>query len=209
MTSYTDAATIEDELAGQLYDLTLIQRIDNCERCRVKNHKRTCAADAEPIDGLADWRDGDDVTVHAVRRETLDGDDHWMAAAAHHRHHPQVPFEDVVVAGSDQARAHARVRVTNVDSRLIDVDAIAISPASEGPEMSAIDERYQTDMADGPDVPDDMDVVDRSASDPPATWPEAEREWLRQLEADHGPLELPVTKIGTVEIPIDDDEPGI
>lgn len=196
MTSDT-ADIIANDLRGKLYDPQLLQKISGCGRCEAKNQKLRCAQGIDPVEGTSIFHHGDCVQVHAVRRDDLCGDAHWTAAAVHHRHHPQRPFADGVVHGTDQARAHARIHVTDENKHIVDIDVVDVSPSDDGPQTSPIQRDRQQFVDDQSDShPDQVDVLDRGPSEPPAHWPDVERDWLRQLQADHGPLEIPHVHLG-------------
>lgn len=196
MTSNT-ADAIAADLRGELYDPGRIQKINGCGRCQAKNHRRRCANGISPVDDASTFDDGDDVLINAVRRDDLWDKTHWVASGVHHRHHPQRPFADGVVHGTDQARAHARIHITDENKYIVDIDVVDVSPSDDGPQTSPIQRDRQQFVDDQSDShPDQVNVLDRGPSEPPAHWPDVEREWLRQLQADHGPLEIPHTHLG-------------
>jgi len=51
-----------------------------------------------------------------------------------------------------------------------------------------------------------MTVVERAEDEPPAHWPEEDRQWLQELADERGPLEVPT--YGVAEIDPGDVNPG-
>jgi len=175
-----------------LIDVSISQDVDPvCRRCEEKNEKRRMAG----ID-LADpaLDDGDRVTFHAIHR---DDDDplqrpHWLITSVSHAQHPRLDFDDVITSGTALVRARATMH-ERPDGRLhvIDVDITNRSKTAAGPDQSVVDERMQAFVDDSDCHPDGMTVIDRDPSDPPATWPELDRQWLADLAESHGPLSMP------------------
>lgn len=200
---------IEAALQGRRqFDPMRIQKIDGCRRCREKNDKRRFAA-VDPVD--EQFHDGDRVTIHAVHRSDDIAGSFWMVTAMDHRRHPQLPFEDTISAGVDLVRAHARVHKASTSNRLVDVDIAHHSPSSEGPETSVIDERRQQYIVDDDDTAIDAEVIKVDPEDAPASWPEDDRRWLRDLASEHGPLTTPTHHIAPDEVipeGLQPDSPG-
>lgn len=192
-------ADIEAALRGrQLF--SHLQRIDGCRRCQEKNTKRGYAG-VDRVDTT--FQDGDEVTVHAVH---ADADAHfagpfWRITAVDHRRHPQLPFEETVQSGTDIVRAHARVHDVPEAKHLLDVDVVARSPRGDGPQQSRVEKREQQHIVDGEgDVhPEGMTVVERAEDEPPAHWPEEDRQWLQELADERGPLEVPTYSIAKTD----------
>ena len=203
-----DASTadIEAALRGrQLF--SHLQRIDGCRRCQEKNTKRGYAG-VDRVDYT--FQDGDEVTVHAVH---VDADAHfagpfWRITAVDHRSHPQIPFEETVQSGTDIVRAHARVHDVPDAKHLLDVDVVERSPRGDGPQQSRVEQREQQHIVDGDgDVhPEGMAVVERPEDEPPAHWPDEDRQWLQELADERGPLEVPTYSVGKIDA--DDVNPG-
>ena len=180
-----------------LIDVAISQDVDPvCRRCEEKNEKRRMAG----ID-LADpaLDDGDRVTFHAIHRD--DDDDplqrpHWLITSISHAQHPRLDFDDVITSGTALVRARATI-FERQDGRMhvIDVDIQQRSTRSEGPEQSLVDERQQQFIDDDPDLPD-MTVIDLPADEPPASWPQLDRDWLDRLVDEHGTLEVPTYDAG-------------
>jgi hypothetical protein len=70
---------------------------------------------------------------------------------------------------------------------IVDVTVTERSRADAGPDQSVIDKRQQQYVVDDPAV-DDAVVIDRDPEDPPAHWPQLDREWLNDLIDSKGPL---------------------
>lgn len=199
-------ADIEAVLRGrQLF--TNLQRIDGCRRCQEQNTKRGYAG-VDRVDTT--FQDGDEVTVHAVH---ADADAHfagpfWRITAVDHRRHPQLPFEETVQSGTDFVRAHARVHDTPERQHLLDVDIVERSPRGDGPQQSRVEKRKQQYIVvgDGDMHPEGTEVIERPADEPPAHWPDGDREWLQELADERGPLEVPTTGVGRIDA--DDVNPG-
>ena len=192
-----DASTadIEAVLRGQQL-FTHLQRIDGCRRCQEMNTKRGYAG-VDRVDET--FQDGDEVTVHAVH---ADADAHfagpfWRITAVDHRRHPQLPFEDTVQSGTDIVRAHARVHDVSGQQHLLDVDVVERSPKDDGPQQSRVDKREQQHIVEGDgDVhPQGMEVIENDPDEPPAHWPDEDRQWLQKLVDERGPLEVPTYSI--------------
>lgn len=187
-----DASTadIEAALRGRrLFDAQLGQKIDGCRRCEEKNTKRRYAG-VDLVDATFD--EGDAVTIHASHSENAHTGPHWFIASAEHRHHEQLPFEDVASNDTDLVRAHARIHATGNDEHILDVDIVERSRLGEGPEQSTIDARVQEYIDD--DAATAATVIERNNDEPPAHWPDADRQWLQQL-ADEHTLETPTYSI--------------
>jgi hypothetical protein len=187
----TDA--IATALEGRsLIDVAISQDVDNlCRRCEEKNEKRRMA-DVDVVNPALE--DGDRVTFHAIHQDEDDTlhDPHWLITAVSHAQHPRLDFADVITSGTALIRARATMHERQ-DGRLhvVDVDITHRSKTPAGPDQSVVDQRQQQYIDDDPDLPDDMTVIDRDPEDPPASWPELDREWLDQLIIDHGPLSMP------------------
>jgi len=184
-----------------------LQRIDGCRRCQEKNTKRGYAG-VDRVD--ATFEDGDEVTVHAVHADT---DAHfagpfWRITAVEHRRHPQVAFEETVQSGTDIVRAHARVHGVPEWPHLLDIEIVTRSPRTEGPQQSRVEQRAQqhTVEGDGDEHPEGMAVVERANDEPPAHWPDEDRQWLQELADEHAPLEVPT--YGAAKIDPDGASPG-
>ena len=181
---------IEAALRGRsLFDVQLGQKIDGCRRCSEKNTKRRYAG-VDLVDPT--FEDGDVVTIHAVHADSDYAGPHWLMTAVEHGHHPQLPFEDVTSQGTDIVRARARITDTERGAYVVDVDVTHRSQSDDGPASSVVDEREQSHIVDDDEHhPDDVTVIDVPADEPPAHWPELDRQWLDRLGDEHGPLEVP------------------
>lgn len=198
---YPDDCTtdhIETALDGRrLQDVSISQSVDGvCRRCEEKNQKRRMAGVSPHDERLYD---GDRVTLHAVHRD--DDDDplqrpHWLITSISHAQHPRLDFDDVITSGTALVRARASI-FERQDGRMhvIDVDIQQRSTTTEGPEQSLVDERQQQFIDDDPDLPD-MTVIDLPADEPPASWPQLDRDWLDRLVDEHGTLEVPTYDAG-------------
>jgi hypothetical protein len=51
-----------------------------------------------------------------------------------------------------------------------------------------------------------MKVVERPEDEPPAHWPDEDRQWLQELADERGPLEVPTYSVGKIDA--DDVNPG-
>jgi len=203
----TDA--IATALDGRcLLDRPLLQDIDPiCRRCDEQNKKRRMAG----VD-VADpqLQDGDRVVFHAVH--VVDDDElrppHWNLRPMHHADHPQPDFEDCISAGTAIVRACATIHETPTEYYVVDVDVTHRSPTDAGPDQSVIEQRRQQFVDDSDEHPDDMTVIDPDPEDAPAHWPDEDRDWLRDLIDEHGPLTgtpYPTDMIGSGSVDIDAD----
>jgi len=203
-----DASTadIEAGLRGQQL-FTHLQRVDGCRRCQEMNTKRGYAG----VDRVDDtFQDGDEVTVHAVH---ADADAHfagpfWRITSVDHERHPQIPFEDTIQSGTDIVRARARVHDVSGQQHLLDVDVVERSPRGDGPQQSRVEQRRQQHIVegDGGVHPEGTEVVELPEDEPPAHWPDEDRQWLQNLADERGPLEVPT--FGFEKIDSDDVNPG-
>ena len=184
-----DASTadIEAVLRGQQL-FTHLQRIDGCRRCQEMNTKRGYAG-VDRVDET--FQDGDEVTVHAVHADAHFAGPFWRITAVDHRRHPQIPFEDAVQSGTDIVRAHARVHGVSGRQHLLDVDVVDRSPRGDGPQQSRVGQREQQHIVDE----DGATVLEIPPDEPPANWPDADRQWLQELVDERGPLEVPTTGV--------------
>jgi len=186
---YPDGAStqdVEEALeARQLADGDLVQKVDPyCQRCQQKNQKRRLVGvdesdpyieDGDYVEFFAHHMDPDDVFVPK----------HWEITALYHQRHPHVALSDAAEAGVDLVRARARVHKTERHEHLVDVDVLERSHADDGPEQSLVMQRQERYIDDSDEHPDGMTVISIPDESPPAEWPNEEREWLRQLLADH------------------------
>lgn len=199
-----DDASTDDIAAAlrgrRLFDVQLAQKIDGCRRCQEKNIKRRYAG-VDLVDQTLE--DDDAVTVHAAHTDSGHAGPHWLITSAEHRHHDQLPFEDVASSGTDLVRAHARVHATE-NKHILDIDIVERSPRGEGPEQSTIEKQWQQYIDD--DAGTAATVINRNADEPPAHWPEEDRQWLQQL-ADAHTLEVPTYDIA--EDDPSDANPGV
>jgi hypothetical protein len=185
---YPDAApagAIATALDGRkLIDPTISQKVDPiCRRCEEKNRKRRMAGvDIED----AQLEHGDKVTLYAVYTDDGLTRRHWQITAVDHTHHPQIDFEDCIKAGTALVRARATIHQTPERFHVVDVDITHRSKTAAGPDQSVVDQRQKQHIDDSDHHPDGMTVID--PEDPPASWPQVDREWLDQLISDHGPL---------------------
>lgn len=213
----TDA--IATALDGRcLFDRALIQDVDPiCRRCEEKNEKRRMAG-VDAADPQLD--DGDRVVFHAIHMADDDGlrPPHWHIRPMHHADHAQPDLEDCVSAGTALVRARGTIHETPTDHYVVDVDVTDRSRTDAGPDQSVIDERRQQFVDDSDEHPDDMTVIDPDPEDAPAHWPDADRDWLRDLTDQHGPLtgspypsyDIPVSDEidGPASVDIDAEPPG-
>jgi hypothetical protein len=98
-------------------------------------------------------------------------------------------MEHTEKADTDLVHARARVHKTERHEHLVDVDVIDRSPEGDGPDQSVVKTRQEPFIDHSADAPGDITVINIPPEDPPASWPAEEREWLRDLIAEHGPLE--------------------
>jgi hypothetical protein len=172
-----------------------------CRRCEEKNSKRQMAG----VDIVSpEVTHGDRVTVTAIH--VADDDrrrpPHWNIRSVSHISHPQVNFADCIQQGTSLVRAHATIHTApDGDAYIIDVDVTGRSTSSEGPSQSVVDARQEQFIDDSGEYPAHMNVIDRDPEDAPASWPEAEREWLHNLVEAHGPLEMPVFSVEEGDVP--------
>jgi hypothetical protein len=199
-----DAPTgaIATALEGRrLHDPQLLQKFDGiCSRCEEKNDKRRMADVSIQDPSL---NDGDAVTIHATHTVDDDGlrEPHWHIRGIEHTYHPQTPFDHVITSGTSLVRARCDLYERDGRYHIVDVDVTERSRADDGPDRSVVEQRRQQYVDDSDAHPDDMTVIDRDPEDPPADWPQLDREWLNDLIETHGPLTKPQTHIPMDAIP--------
>jgi hypothetical protein len=184
----------------RLHDPQLLQKFHGiCRRCEEKNDKRRMAG-VDQVDPTLN--DGDAVTIHAIHTVDDDGlrEPHWHIRNAIHTQHPQTPFDDVITSGTALVRARATMHKSDGRYHIVDVTVTERSRTDAGPDQSVIDERQQQYVVDDPAV-DDAVVIDRDPEDPPADWPQLDREWLNDLIDSEGPLTKQTTHIPRDAIP--------
>lgn len=182
---------IAAELDGQcLQDVATLQSLEPiCHRTREKNEKRRMAGLGREDEHL---KDGDRVTLHAVFCDDPELPAHWAITRLDRAEHPHRDFVDWVESGTALVRAEATFhRVDNDPTRehVVDVTVTDHSPTAHGPNRSKMDRERQQYVDDSDEHPDGMTVIDRPPEEPPANWPQPEREWLDGLVDDYGPLE--------------------
>jgi hypothetical protein len=187
----------------RLHDPQLLQKFDGiCARCDEKNDKRRMAG-VDPVDPSLDH--GDAVTIHAIH--TDDDDElrapHWHIRGVLHTHHPQVSFDNVITSGTSLVRARCELHKQDQRYHIVDVEVTERSRTDAGPDQSVVEQRRQRFVDHSDEHPDDMMVIDRDPEDPPAHWPQLDREWLIDLIASKGPLTEQVYQI-TVDPPAGD-----
>lgn len=196
----------------QLADADLMQSVEPyCSRCEQKNRKRSLAGiddrdpyieDGDHVEFFAMHDDPDDLTIRQ----------HWRVLSVFHDRHPHPPMEHTEKADTDLVHARARVHKTERHEHLVDVDVIARSPEGDGPDQSVVKTRQEPFIDHSADAPDDVTVVSIPPEDPPASWPAEERQWLRDLISEYGPLErdtqYPGPAFGYSTDDDDDDDDG-
>jgi len=132
-------ADVRVALEGRyLSDPDLLLQIEPwCKRCE-QNNMESMVGSGQGADGRL--RDGDRVTFHALFDQ---GDDdipaHWRIRRLYHITHPQPAWADAMLAGEHQARCRGRLDTSDSDElRLVDVEVVEHSPASEGPKENAV-----------------------------------------------------------------------
>jgi len=201
---YPDGASrqdIEEALEGrQLADGDLVQKVDPyCQRCQQKNQKRRLVGVDESDEYI---EDGDYVEFFAHH---MDPDDvfvpkHWEITALYHQRHPHVALSDAAEAGVDLVRARARVHKNERHEYLIDVDVLERSQSDDGPDESVIAKRQQRYIDDSDWHPDDATVISVPEQEPPASWPQAECDWLRQLLEQHDAVDRNVPDLDISDV---------
>lgn len=197
----------------QFSDPDLMQSVEPyCSRCSDKNRKRSLVG----IDNTDPYiKDGDRVGFFAIYVEEPDDlttRKHWRVLSVLHERHPHPPMSEIEESGTDIIRARARVHKTERHEHLVDVDVIDRSPVGDGPDQSVIQKRRDQCIDHTADTPDGIIQLDIAPEDPFPNWPDAERQWLRDLIVEHGPLErdtenaLPHFGYGTDDTDDDDDD---
>jgi len=193
------AAALE---ARKLYDADRFQFVDSiCPRCSQKNRRRRLAGRPETN---AHIDDGAPVIIHAVHDSMDDYNDdrqhippYWRVTTVYHDRHRHRPLQDVEEAGIHLVRARARIHELEYHKYLTDVDVIARSRASSGPDQSAVHSDKQQFIDDS-----GATVIDVPPDKAPADWPDEERQWLRDLVANHSICEqsVPSITLGSVDM---------
>jgi hypothetical protein len=194
------AAALE---ARKLYDADRFQFVDSiCPRCSQKNRRRRLAGRPETN---AHIDDGAPVIIHAVHDSMDDYNDdrqhippYWRVTTVYHDRHRHRPLQEVEEAGIHLVRARARIHKLEHHEYLTDVDVIAHSPASSGPDQSAVHrdkQQFIDDSASGSAQTDGATVIDVPPDKAPADWPDEERQWLRDLVANHSLTDRSVPSI--------------
>jgi hypothetical protein len=198
----------------KLYNPDLMQNVEPyCSRCSDKNRKRRLVRidDTDPY-----IQDGDRVAFFAISNDPddLTTRKHWRVLSVLHERHPQPPMSKIEDSRTDIVRAWGRVHKTEYHEHLVDVDVIERSPVGDGPAQSVIQKRRKECIDHSAEVPDGITVLDVAPEDPFPNWPEADRQWLRELIVEHGPLESdteypePTFGYGTDDADDDDDDDG-
>ena len=179
-------ADIAAALEGrQLADGDLVQKVaPYCKRCKQKNRKRRLV-DVDEQDPYIEDGDGVQFFAHHADPDDAFVQKHWKVTTVYHQRHQHVAIGDAAEAGIDLVRARARVHKTERHEHFVDVDVLERSHSDDGPEQSLVMQRQERYIDDSDEHPDGMTVISIPDESPPAEWPNEEREWLRQLLADH------------------------